>query len=132
MSVRLGPREGWGVPIEHGIESCNFVHPHGWHGKEVGDIVHDANACPSLVLPLCKIEQRNDGRFLVLRWVVGNNLIGSCEVFRGEFKGDLNVDHHVSKTGEQTQKGVANLWVVMCSVPVLSNRKVSICMGEPE
>jgi hypothetical protein len=78
-----------GVPVEHGIERRNFVHPHGWHRKKFGDIVHDTDACPSLVLSLCKVEQRNDSRFLVLRWVVGNDLIGPCEVFGSELEGNL-------------------------------------------
>jgi len=80
-----------GLTIEHGIKSRNLVHPHGGHRKKFSDIVHDADACPSLILPLCKVEQRNDGRFLVLRWVVGNDLISPCEVLGSELEGYLRV-----------------------------------------
>ena len=91
----------WIIPVEHGIKRRNFVHPHGWHRKKFGNIVHDANARPSLVLPLCNVEQRNSGRFLVLRRIVGNDLIGPCEVFGSELKRDLGVENCVSETSEQ-------------------------------
>ena len=60
---------------------------------------------------------------------MGNDLIGPYEVFGSEFEGDLNVEYRVSGVSEQIQKAVADLWVVVCGVPVLSNRKVSICCG---
>lgn len=131
LSVWPGLQERWGIPVEHGIKSCDFVHPHGWHGKKFGDIVHDADACPSLVLPLCEVEERYNGRFLILGWVVGNDLICLSEVFGAEFEGDLCVDNRVSETSKRIQNGVADLRVVVCGVPVLSNRKVRICVGVP-
>ena len=90
-----------GIPVEHGIEGRNFVHSHGWHREKFGNVVHHADTCPTLVLSLCEVEQRNDGRFLVLGWVVGNNLIGPCEVFRSELEGNLNVEHRVRGTSER-------------------------------
>jgi hypothetical protein len=90
-----------GIPVEHGIEGRNFVHSHGWHREKFGNIIHDADTRPPLVLPLCEVEQRNDGRFLVLGWVVGNNLVGSCKVFRSEFEGNLNAEHCIRGTSER-------------------------------
>ena len=130
LSIWLGPRERWGIPVEHGIESRNLVHSHGWHRKKFSDVIHDADACPSLILPLCKVKQRNDGRFLVLRWVVGNDLVGPCEVVGSELEGNLNAKHLVSRMSEQMRKDGVNLWVVVRGVPMLSNRKVSVCVGE--
>jgi len=101
LSIWLGLRELRGVPVEHGIKRRNFVHPHGWHRKKFRDIVHDADARPSLILPLCKVEQRNDGRFLVLRWVMGNDLISPCEVLGSELECNLSAENHVSETPEQ-------------------------------
>lgn len=83
------------TPVEHGIESRNLIHPHGRHGEKFCNIVHDADTRPPLVLPLCEVEQRNYGRLLVLRWVVGNNLIGPCKIFGSKFKGNLSVQCRV-------------------------------------
>jgi len=60
---------------------------------------------------------------------MGNNIISPCEVFWGELEGNLNAVHRVSGTSEHVQRGVSDLWVVVCGVPVLSNRKVSIRVG---
>ena len=62
---------------------------------------------------------------------MGDDLVGPCEVFRSELEGDLNVTHRVSGTSERIRTCVSDLWVVVCGVPVLSNRKVSICVGAP-
>lgn len=62
---------------------------------------------------------------------MGNDLIGPCEVFGRELKGNLGIEYCVIQVSEQIRGGVANLWVVVCGVPVLSNGKVSICVGAP-
>lgn len=87
-----------GLAIKHGIEGRNFVDSHGRHGKKLCDVIHNADTCPSLVLSLCKVEQRNDGRLLVLVRVIRNDLTGPCKVFGSELEGDF--------------------WVVICGVPV--------------
>lgn len=68
------------APVEHGIEGRDFVHPHRWHLKELCDVVHNADARPSLVLPLSDVKERNDRSLLVLRRISGNNLIGPLHV----------------------------------------------------
>ena len=62
---------------------------------------------------------------------MGNDIISPCEVFGSELEGDLDAVHRVSGSLEQIQRGVSDLWVVVCGVPVLSNRKVSIGVGAP-
>ena len=62
---------------------------------------------------------------------MGNDLIGPCEVFGSEFERNLSVEGCISETSEQIQKVAADLWVVICGVPVLSNQKVRICVGAP-
>lgn len=55
-----------GAPVKHGVEGGDFIHPHWCHFKELGNIVHDANTSPSLILPLTEVKERNNGGFLVL------------------------------------------------------------------
>lgn len=77
------------APVEHGVESSDFVHTHRWEFKQLGDIVHDAYTCPSLVLPLTKIQKGNNSSLLVLRRIVGNNLLCSLQVVGREREWDL-------------------------------------------
>ena len=92
--------ERWDAPIEHGIERRNLVYPHGRHGKKLSDIVHNADTCPSLVLSLCEVEERNDGCLLILRWIIGNDFSGPCEIFRSELKGNLREEYTVIRTSK--------------------------------
>jgi len=64
-------------PIEHGVESGNLVNAHGRHTQEFCDVVHYADTCPSFVLPLSEIEEGNDGGFLVLRRVFGDDFLSA-------------------------------------------------------
>ena len=77
------------APVEHGVEGRDLVHAHGRHLEELGDIVHNADACPALVLPLTKVEERDDGGLLVLRRVVRDDLLRTLQVLRGELERDL-------------------------------------------
>lgn len=77
------------VPVEHGVEGRNLVHAHGRHFEKLGDVVHDADACPAFVLPLAEVEERNDGGLLVLGRVVGDDLLRTLQVIRGELERDL-------------------------------------------
>lgn len=87
MKIENGAKES--APVEHGIEGCNFINTHGGHLKEVRDIIHHADACPSLVLPLAEVKQGNNCCFLILRWVFGNNFLRAFHVLRGEFERNL-------------------------------------------
>ena len=73
-------------PVIHGVECRDLVHAHRWELKQFRDVVHDADAGPSLVLFLSKIEQWNDRRLFILRRVVGYNSLGFLEVFRSKLK----------------------------------------------
>ena len=70
------------VPIEHGVKRRNFVYTHGRHLQELRYVVHDADACPSLVLPLSEVEERDGSGLLVLRRVVRDDLLCTLHVFR--------------------------------------------------
>ncbi len=74
------------APIKHGIESRNFVDSHRRHFKQLGHVVHNADARPALVLPLAEVEERDNGCLFVLGWVMGNDFIGACEILRGELE----------------------------------------------
>lgn len=85
-------------PVEHGVESCDFVNPHGWNFDQVGNIVHDAYASPALILPLPQVEKWDDGSFLVLRRVPSNDLLGLGHVVWCELEWDLaKFQFHVSR-----------------------------------
>ena len=43
------------IPIQHSVESGDFVDTHRGHVEDVGDLVHDANAAPT-VLALAEVE----------------------------------------------------------------------------
>jgi len=63
--------------VEHGVESSDFVNTHRGHLKKVGNIVHDTNACPSLILALAEVQEGDDCSFLVLRWIMRDNFLGT-------------------------------------------------------
>lgn len=79
-----------GVAVVHGVEGCHFVDTHWRHLEYPGHLVHDADAAES-VLALAQVEQRHDGRLLVLRGVAGDNLLDELLILRREFEGDLGV-----------------------------------------
>ena len=78
-----------GLAVEHGVEGGDLVDTHGGHLEEIGDVVHDGYGRPSFVLTLAEVEERDDGGFLVLRGVVGDDFLGTLEVLGGELEGDL-------------------------------------------
>lgn len=77
------------TPVEHGVEGGNFIYTHWWHLEKVGDVVHDAYGCPSLVLTLTEVKEGDDSRLLVLGRVVGDDFLCALEVLGGELEGDL-------------------------------------------
>jgi len=42
------------APVEHGVESCNFIHSHLRHIQNLSHFVHGSNWKPSM-LPLCQV-----------------------------------------------------------------------------
>lgn len=76
-------------PVEHGIECRDLIDTHRWHLKQLRDVVHDADARPSFVLPLAEVQERNYRSFLVLRWIARDDFLRSPEVIGGERKGYL-------------------------------------------
>ena len=89
LAVREFGMQNACVPVEHGVKSRDFIHAHGGQLEHLRDIVHDADACPSLILALPKVKERNDSRFLVLGRVACYNLLRTLQVLGSELKGDL-------------------------------------------
>ena len=77
------------APVEHGVERRDLVDTHGRHLEQLRDIIHDADARPSLVLPLAEVEERDYGGLLVLWWVSADDFLGTFEVVWVEFEGNL-------------------------------------------
>jgi hypothetical protein len=77
-------------PVVHGVEGGDLVDPHGGHLKDAGDLVHDADAGEA-VLALSEVQQRHDGRLLVLWWVPLEDLGDDGFIFGGKFEGDAGV-----------------------------------------
>jgi hypothetical protein len=76
-------------PIEHGVKRRDLVNTHRSHVKHLRDVVHDADARPSIVLPLAKVEKGDSGGFFVLWWVTRDYLLCKLEVFWVELEFDL-------------------------------------------
>ena len=89
---RQGQQRSNNAPIKHGIESCDFVNPHRWHLEHLGHVVHDADARPTLVLPLSEVEEGDNGCLLVLGRVMRDDFIGACKILRSELEWDLRRD----------------------------------------
>jgi hypothetical protein len=74
--------------VKNGVERRHFVHPHGLHFEQLRHIVHNDDACLSLVLSPAKVGERDDGRLHVLWWVMRDDfrVIGAmvlrCELER--------------------------------------------------
>lgn len=77
------------APVEHGIEGRDLVHPHWGHPEQLCDIVHNADARPSLVLPLPEVKERNDCSLLILRRISRDDLFGPLHVVCCEREGYL-------------------------------------------
>jgi len=79
----------WRGPVKHGIECGDLVHAHGRHLKHGGDIIHDAETCPSLILSLAEVKERDDSSLFVLWRIVRDDLLSAFEVLRCEFERNL-------------------------------------------
>lgn len=78
-----------GLPVEHGVEGRHLIDPHGGHFQQLCHVVHHADARPSLVLALAEVEQWNDGGFLVLSGISGDDFVCPLLVASVKFKGNL-------------------------------------------
>ena len=78
------------VPVVHGIEGRDLVHTHGGHVQYPRNLVHDADACETM-LALAEVEERHHGGLLVLRRVPGDDLLDELLILRGELEGDFGV-----------------------------------------
>jgi hypothetical protein len=77
------------APVEHSVECGNLVNSHRWHFQHFGDIVHNTDARPALVLTLRQVKQGNDSSLLILCGIMGNDVLCPLQVFCVEFKGYL-------------------------------------------
>jgi hypothetical protein len=59
------------------------------HFEQFRHIIHNADARPSLVLSLAKVEEGNDGCLLVLRRVMRDDFIGAFKVLGCELERNL-------------------------------------------
>ncbi len=78
------------APVEHGVESRDLVDAHGRDLEELGDVVHDADARPALVLPLREVKQWDGRRLLVLWRVMRDDLLRALLVLRAELEWNLH------------------------------------------
>ena len=95
-----GIKDGDHIPIEHGVERRDFIDPHRLHFEQLRHIVHDADARPSLVLSLPEVEEGDDSRLLVLRWVMRDDFIGVFQVLRCKL--ERNLDDEKVRQSENT------------------------------
>ena len=79
------------LTIVHCVESRYFVHAHWRHLQQSRDLVHDTDACPSVILALSKIEKRHDCSFFILAGVSGEDFLNESFVCFIEFKWDRGV-----------------------------------------
>ena len=87
--------------------------------EQLCDVVHDTYACPSFVLPLAEVEERNYGGFPVLWWVTRDDFLSALEVLGVEFKGNLrsmSLLVHIYAP-------LKYLGVVVCGIPVLEHNR---------
>lgn len=109
------------APVEHGVEGSNFIDTHWWHFKELRDVVHDADTCPSFVLSLAEIEERNDSSFLVLWGIPGNDFFRLLQVIWGKLERYLGSKKFCTCILGRNANS-AHLWVVILGVPMLVRR----------
>lgn len=72
----------------HGIEGGNLIHSHRRHVQHLGHVVHYRDGGKAQ-LTLAQVQQWHASTFFVLRWVFGDDLVGSLQVLGSELKGEL-------------------------------------------
>ena len=83
-------KDGDHIPVEHGVERRDLVDSHRLHFEQLRHIVHDADARPSLVLSLPEVQEGNNSRLLVLRWVMRDDFISVFQVLGCELERNLD------------------------------------------
>merc|ERR1719397_1467991 len=79
------------VAHEHGVEGGYLVDTHAGHTNHLSHVMHSSNGQPSSVLPLCEVQQGDDGRPLVPVRVDRQDCLSASVVFRCELKCRLMV-----------------------------------------
>lgn len=78
------------LPVEHGVESSNFIHTHRRNFKQTSNFIHDRDGCKT-VLSLAQIQKRHDSSLLVLRRILLQDLFNTLLVVGIEFKGNIGI-----------------------------------------
>jgi hypothetical protein len=78
------------IPVVHGIEGGDLVDAHRRHLQHACDLVHDADACES-VLPLPQVQDGHHGGLLVLGGVSAEDLFDELIVLRRELEGNRGI-----------------------------------------
>jgi len=89
----------------HRVESRDLINPHRRQFQDPSDLVHDAQACPVVVLSLTEIEQRDHSCLLVLRRVSRDDLFGEFGVGFVEGEGDLGIKEDRWSEIEREERG---------------------------
>jgi len=75
--------------VEHGVERCDFIHLHGRHVENLGDLVHCREGEEVVVLLLSDEESRDASGLLVVRGVLVEQILDLSVVLRGELEGSI-------------------------------------------
>ena len=78
------------IPIVHGVERRNLIHPHWRDLQYPRNLIHHAQARESM-LSLSEVEDGHHGRLLVLGWVALEDLFDELIVLLCELEGDVRV-----------------------------------------
>lgn len=73
------------TPVVHGIKGSHFVDAHGRHLEYPCNLIHDADACET-VLALSEVKERHDGGFLVLAGVSADDLLDELFILGRELE----------------------------------------------
>ena len=76
--------------VVHGVEGGHLVHAHRRHLQDARYLVHDADACET-VLALTQVEQRHHSGLLVLRRIPLDDLSDDLLILRCELEGEVGV-----------------------------------------
>jgi hypothetical protein len=78
------------LPVEHGIECCDFIYTHRRNFDNSCNLIHDRDGSEA-ILSLAEIKKRHDGSLLVLRRIALHNLFNSLLVVLVEFERNAGI-----------------------------------------